>query len=181
MSAKLPRGEANTMRYLLYRLKRQIIEIGDCWEWQGYITTGCTPTWRYWVNGAWSATPVRRTILLIKGIELASDERAMPTCGNKLCVNPAHVTKQNIGQVMYERNQIITRGANGHIRAAKIAAKRRQDSSPLTQEQVNQIRAHVGAAHEVADQYGISAKTFNAIRRGERWKDYTNPWRGLMT
>lgn len=180
MRVRLESGRANTMEYLLYRLQRQIEEIGDCWEWQGLTTRSVTPIWRYQLDGKWITVPVRRTILLVKGVEMGPRDKAIPRCGNKLCVNPKHAIKQDVGEVMHDRNQLITSGVVGLRRAAKIAAWRREKHSVLTMEQVHQIRAHVGAAHKVASQYGISAKTFNAIRRGDTWKDYTNPWKGLM-
>jgi hypothetical protein len=180
MSVRLEGGQSNTMEYLLYRLQKQIEEIGDCWEWQGHTTRSLTPVWRYQLAGKWITVPVRRTILLVKGVEMGPRDKAIPRCGNKLCVNPKHAIKQDVGEVMHDRNQLITSGTKGLLRAAKIAAWRREKHSALTLEQVHQIRTHVGAAHKVASQYGISAKTFNAIRRGDTWKDYTNPWKGLM-
>ena len=180
MSEKLEGGFVYTTEYLMYRLKKMTVEVGDCWEWKGYLTVGSTPTWRYMVDGKWSSVPVRRSILMVRGVNIAPHERAVTTCGNKFCVNPEHVVKRTVSKVMHERNQTITRGAKGLLRAAKIAAWRREQFSTLTPEQVEKIRAHEGAAREVADQYGISTKAFNAIRRGETWKDYTNPWRGLM-
>ena len=75
---------------LVERIQRNSEPAGDCWEWQGQKAHGLTPIIRYRHAGEWTSLPVRRAILLERGVDM-DGKRAVFTCRNKSCVRPEHV------------------------------------------------------------------------------------------
>lgn len=156
-------------------LRERSDEVGECWEWTGAVqqATNC-PIMRY--EGRPQA--VRRAIAVELGLQLEG-RLASSRCANALCVNPAHV-------VMLTRKQLQARTARvTHLHAnlarnRKLAAKARQ-AAKLTEAQVAEIRTIEGMKQrDIAALYGITQATVSAIRRGVKWKDYSNPWLQLL-
>lgn len=68
-------------------LKRLIKIVGDCWEWQG----GCTPQGyprKRWFDRELSA---RRWLYMLLFGPIPATKVLEAKCGNRLCVNPAHM------------------------------------------------------------------------------------------
>lgn len=159
----------------LTRLRKRSEEVGDCWEWTGAMqTTTGTPVMRY--DGR--AQPVRRAIALELGLSLQG-KLATCRCANMRCVNPEHV-------VMVTRQQLQKRTAKAtgmHMspaRCRKLAQSARRNGK-LNEAQVAEIRAIEGMRQrDIAALYGITQSTVSAIRRGVKWKDYSNPYLQLM-
>lgn len=157
------------------RLRKRSDEVGDCWEWTGAMqTTTGTPVIRY--DGR--AQPVRRAIAIELGLSLTG-KLATCKCVNMRCVNPEHV-------VVVTRQQLQKRTAKStgmHMspaRCRKLAQSARR-TGKLTEAQVAEIRAIEGVTQRnIAAMYGITQPTVSAIRRGVKWKDYSNPWLQLM-
>ena len=98
------------------------------------------------------------------------------TCGEKLCVNPAHMRPTTRKAVARKAAQ---QGAfSSMARAAKIAEARRLGSK-LTDEQVAYIRASAAPHVHIAARFGVSKQYVSAIRRNMARKDYRNPFAAL--
>lgn len=157
------------------RLRKRSEEVGDCWEWTGAMQSGTgVPVLRY--EGR--AQPVRRAIALELGLPLQG-KLATCKCVNMRCVNPEHVT-------VVTRQQLQKRTAKANslhlnqARCRKLAQSARRNGK-LTEAQVAEIRAIEGMRQrDIAALYGITQPTVSAIRRGVKWKDYSNPWLQLM-
>lgn len=156
-------------------LRERSDEVGDCWEWNRAVQTssGC-PVMRY--EG--KAQAVRRVIAVELGMAL-DGRLAAVKCANAKCVNPAHVVVLTRKQLQQRTAKLTHLHANP-ARCRKLAAKARQ-TGKLTEEQVAEIRAIEGMKQrDIAALYGVTQATVSAIRRGVKWKDYGNPWLGLL-
>jgi hypothetical protein len=163
------------MKELIDRIKRDVVEVGDCWEWQGCMQSGgtSTPTMRW--NGR--VNPVRRH--LAEAMQLPLKGRVV-TCACRVvsCVNPDHVMavprsrlqRLIIKEAMYQGMQ---------TRNARISLSARLRSK-LTVAQALEIREAQGSQRLIAQQFGVSQATVSKIKRGETWKDYSNPFSGLL-
>nr|WP_319566257.1 hypothetical protein [uncultured Rhodoferax sp.] len=149
-------------------------EFADCILWTGatgesghpiYKPTGCP------------CTLVRRAMFRLVGGEL---ERRVPidtTCGEKLCLNEAHLVKSTTKNIA---KKAARRGAwSGKARAAKIAAKKRRDCK-LTIEIAREIRMSPETGPVLAARHNIHRSLVTRIKAGDAWKDYSNPFSGLI-
>lgn len=159
---------------LIERLRKHSDEVGDCWEWFGSMQScGSTPA----MNWKGHVKPVRRFIAEEMGLDIAG-KLVTCKCRNYLCVNPDHimvVTRKRL-QALTAKEQAY---ANNPARVKKISDKARARSR-LTMEIVEQIRAAEGKQRDIAARFGISQTTVSVIRRGEAWRDHTNPFAGLF-
>jgi len=157
------------------RLRKRSEEVGDCWEWTGAMqTTTGTPVMNY--EG--QAQPVRRAIALELGLPLQG-KLATCKCINMRCVNPEHVTVVTRAQLQKRTAKANNLNLN-QARCRKLAQSARRNSK-LTEAKVAEIRAIDGMTQrDIAALYGITQATVSAIRRGVKWKDYSNPWLQLM-
>jgi hypothetical protein len=95
-----------------------------------------------------------------------------------MCVNPEHikvVTRAQLQKMHSDRTQY---GKNP-IRAKKIAENRRALSN-YTADDVRVVREWTGTQRELARQTGWNFDWINKVTRGRIWKDYANPFAGLM-
>jgi hypothetical protein len=84
------------------------------------------------------------------------------------------VTRSGLNQRM------AARGAwKNPARKAKIAAAQQANRSDLDLENILDIRFGPGSLREAALRNGCSKSCAAAIRRGERWRDYSNPYMQL--
>lgn len=98
-------------------------------------------------------------------------------CGQARCVAPDHLiltTRAESGKRAGAQGKFSTLTRRSRVAAAK------QAQSPLTAEQVREIRAGDGPLKEAAARFGVSIAAISKIRRGERWKDYASPFGALM-
>lgn len=163
------------MSDLIDRIKKHIVEEGDCWNWTGALQTcGATPAMHY--KGKVGA--VRRFILEDQGVEL--DKRlATYTCGNPACVNPEHVAPAT-RQAVQRRTVRESCYTSDPVRRKRVSDKARQRAK-LTLGQALAIREADGNQREIAARFGITQATVSKIKRGETWQDYSNPFAGLAT
>jgi hypothetical protein len=162
------------MSELIDRIRKHIIEEGDCWNWTGALqSSGTVPTMNY----KRKVGAVRRFILLEQGVDL-SKRLATYTCGNPMCVNPEHVapaTRRNVQRRTTEEQA----HQSDVLRCKKLADKARQHSK-LTHEQAMQVREAEGNQYAIAKRFGVSQATVSAIKLGKTWRSYTgNPFAGL--
>ena len=159
---------------LIERLRKRSTEIGDCWEWFGSMQSGGrTPA----MNWQGHVKPVRRHIAETMGMEITG-KLVTCSCRNHLCVNPDHVIV-----VTRKRLQGMTakelRYGDTVTRVKKISDKARARSR-LNLEMVQQIRDAEGKQDDIAARFGISQATVSSIKRGHTWRDYNNPFAGLI-
>jgi hypothetical protein len=111
-------------------------------------------------------------------IPVSGDLKVVPCCGNTYCINPEHQ------RAMTESQKGKRAGASGAFsspaRGRKIAESRRQTFSKITLEQAQEIRQSEETGPVLAARYGIHKSRVNTIKRGEGWKDYSNPFAQLM-
>lgn len=161
--------------WLIEYLQARSDEVGECWEWRGAVQQlSRSPVMRH--DGRPQA--VRRVIA--QTLEMRVEGRyATARCCNPLCVNPAHVivvTRQQLQQ----RTAKVTQMHTNPARCRKLAQSARR-TGKLTEAQVAEIRAIDGMKQrDIAALYGITQSTVSSIRRGVKWKDYSNPWLQLM-
>lgn len=161
----------HTLATLLARCE----EVGDCMEWQGGYTGNGHPSVRHNKQNVLA----RRLAYTLAGNVIKAKHVLANTCNNPRCIDPEHVVQRT------EKQHMIHMGKQGrqsdHLRSAKIAATKRASSqAKLTEEQVREIRASSKTQRQLAAEYGINPTRINGIRQGRMWKDFSNPFAGLM-
>lgn len=152
------------------------VEVGDCWEWQGATLSvrGNTPVMRWYRQHI----TVRRMLATLRGMPVEG-RLVTSRCCNEMCVSPEHLQVLTRKQLQ-QRTARVTQMHLDPARARKLALAARKKSK-LTEDQVAAIRAAEGATQrELAERFNITQASVSAIRRGVKWKDYRNPWLGLM-
>lgn len=160
---------------LLEYLRARSEEVGECWEWTGALQSARgSPVMRY----ERVAQPVRRVIAIELGMQVKG-RMATVRCCNSLCVRPEHVVVLTRKQLQQRTAKVTQLHANP-TRCRKLAQTARR-TAKLTEAQVAEIRAIDGLTQrQIAARYGIAQATVSAIRRGVKWKDYSNPWWQLL-
>ena len=159
---------------LLKKIESRCEEVGDCLEWQGYISAGGSP--RIYHDGKMQS--VRKLMLQAHGKPsgVPLKHKLMTTCENPRCVHPSHLVIAPMAKFVRVR---LVANTNHQIRAAKIAKARRK-SAKLTADDVAAIRASDEADHILAERYGVSRSHVSGIQARTRWRDHSvSPWAGM--
>lgn len=151
------------------------IEVGDCWEWQGYFTPhGKTPV----SKRKNKHISVRRVMAVELGL---IDKRSLKVtgvrCRNWRCVNPEHLQVMT-RQVFIKR--ALENRSGGKLMASRKAADHRRKRAKLTIDQVRAIRASDVSCSQLGAQYGVSGATISLIKRGRIWKEYGSVFANLV-
>ena len=151
------------------------IEVGDCWEWQGYFTPhGKTPV----SKGKGKLIIVRRVMAIELGLLHTSSKKVTGMrCRNWRCVNPEHLQVMT-RQVFIKR--ALENRAGGKFMAKRKACEQRRKRAKLTIDQVRAIRASDAKGSKLAIDYGVSEATISLIKRGRIWKEYGGVFANLM-
>lgn len=157
---------------LFARVMAHVIEVGECWEWQGALKVSGTTPMLQWGGRTIS---VRRALLLAAGVRLGV-RVATCRCGNELCVNPAHL--EAITRAKLAKRSAVAAPLNV-LRQSKLSARARERSK-LTLEIVQAIRAAEGTQRQIAAAFGVCQATVSYIRSNRSWRDYTNPFAQLF-
>ena len=157
------------------KMMARTVRSGRCLEWTGPMSKGI-PVYR--VTGFRELIAVRKLVLLELG-PIEPGKLASKTCGNPLCVDPAHVRPMTRGQV-----QRVTASKNGYhkspARSAKIAAKAKARRI-LTEEQAAMVRTDPRPLRAVAKELGVNFSVVQQIRAGKTYRFASgNPWVGLF-
>lgn len=157
---------------ILCKVLDRVDEVGECLIWNKSVNGGGFPIIR--INDV--AFSVRRLVYkLVNGP--IQNRPVEATCGDKRCVNPDHLVASSLTSLM---KKAWARGAWRSIaRNAKVAASKRAIGK-LTMDQANEIRFSDKSASQLARDFGINPRQVRRIRAGEAWKDYSNPWAGLL-
>lgn len=160
-------------------LKARCLEDGDCWIWQGIMSKGGVPK----INIARAECNGGRTVLSARRVAWEAIKGPIPegkyvttSCGHPSCMNPEHLvftTKAKIARQIGARPDVKAK------RAASMAGERSHRAT-LTRAQVEEIRATDRGASELAALYPCSASAIGKVKRGETWRDYSNPFAGLQ-
>jgi hypothetical protein len=146
-----------------------IIELDECWVWQGTINKGgygkinisgkSILAHRYSYNVAHPENP------------LGPGEFACHSCDNRPCVNPKHIWKGNHTDNMRD---MFKKGRKKNFNKGETVPQH-----VLTVKQVEEIRElyakGVKNQTELAAIYGCSQPNIGMIVRGKWWKDYPGP------
>ena len=138
---------------------------------------GKSPTMRRPGDGR--GVSLRRLMLEVAtGREVPPKLVATYTCGNRECVRLEHLAAIS-RKALQERNDAQFDAAARLRKSGRITEKARKRSK-LTEDVARQIRDAEGPQREIAQGFGVSQTTVGSVRRGETWRDMSNPWRGLV-
>ncbi len=154
-------------------LEAKTIEVGDCWEWQGYFGNK-VPS----ICHGGKMTSVRRLFADLLDLGYPKGGFIVARCENGVCVNPRHFKHYTDAKFSVYRSK---RAAGNPLRAAKIQAFKRRTSAKLTQEQADAIRCSDRPSREEAKIYGVDKSLICRIRSGKAWVNLSaNPFAGLL-
>ena len=155
-------------------IKSHTEEYGECHIWQRSVNADGYPQMTL------SSQPhklVRRIVFALAGGHLNSRQPVITTCGEKLYVNPDHLKTSTTAKVA---QAAARRGAySGIARASKIAAAKRK-CAKLTMEIAKEIRMSSESGPTLAARYGVNRALIVRIKSGKAWRDFSNPYIGLM-
>lgn len=160
------------MMHLLSRTE----EYADCILWTGATNRQGYPIYKPFGG---NCTLVRRRMYELTTGPLQTRVPIATTCGEKRCINPKHLKKTTASAI---GAKAAARGAwSGKARGAKIAEAKRAKSSKITIEDARVIRMSDESSLVLASRYAVNRSVINGIKAGTRWRDYSNPFAGLMT
>lgn len=149
-------------------------ESGDCLLWTG--ATGDSGHPIYKPHGC-PCTLVRRDVYRLAVGPLFPRKPIDTRCDDKLCISPKHLFQSTTSKVA---KKAAARGAwSGIDRAIKIATTKR-GTMKLTTEKAREIRFSDEPGPVLAARYGVNRSLITNIKRGTAWKDYSNPFAGLI-
>ena len=150
-------------------------EVGDCWIWKQAVSQTGYPIIRRRPNGC---LLVRRVAVALDGRQAAPRQTVVAICNDNRCCNPAHLKPSDLSSVA---KAAAARGSfSTKARSARIAATRRAAGNlKMTLEMAREVRASNESGPVLAKRYGVDRSLIGSIRRGEVWKDYSNPFDGL--
>lgn len=154
------------MKLTIETLPRYVTEVGDCWHWLASCNSGGYPQ----ANIGGRVDLVVRHLWTLMGKTVPSRRYCLvTTCGDRLCVNPAHIA-------MRSRSTVLRKAYEAGARMNPMEYHRRLFGSrhlaKLTAEQVDSIRARPPEQTHaaIAREFGVSAKCVSEIRRGITWR-----------
>lgn len=161
---------------LLMAIMDKTEQVGQHLEWRGSIDTAGVPVTRR--PGERTLKAVRRIIFELNGIDPAG-KFATYKCTNTLCLCHIQLVTRKQLQV---RSAKTTNYAKSPARRMAIAMHRRK-SAKLTPEIVAEMRsrAQTMTTRQAGLVYGISQSAAAAVIGHRTWRDYSNPFAGLMT
>lgn len=156
-------------------IARRCVEVGECWEWQGALTSGGP----VFARKGDKNVSVRRLIVDHRGQPRSTQKVVTTTCGNPRCVNPAHVVVRPKGYAI-ARAAATTAAWSNPARRQRLATWARANRAVLTLAQAEAIRLAPGRQVDIAREYGVSKQIVQGIKNGRCWVNHHNPFAGLM-
>lgn len=157
-------------------LKAKTVEVGDCWEWQGYFANRVPQ-----ICHGGSMISVRRLFTDLMDLGYPEGGYIVPKCDNNACVYFAHFKHYTDQKFAVYRSKRAAKSATGNLmRSMKIQAFKRATSAKLTQEQADAIRLSTRPSREEAKIYGVDKTVICRIRAGKSWVNHANPFSGLL-
>ena len=160
----------------LDEIKSRCEEEGECWIWKDATDSNGYPIAK--VDG--KCQLVRRVAYSLKpsAPKLQPRQPVIAKCDCRLCVNPSCLRASTIAEV--SRMAGKAGKLSGLIKGAKIAAHKRATGAKIDMEIANSIRLSGETGPVLAARHNIDRALVNRIKRGGAWKDYSNPFMGLM-
>lgn len=156
-----------TLAHLLQRTEQP--EEGGCLLWSGYTDRIDSPQWR--IDGkCWL---VRRLLWTLTRGPVPHKQQVAVACGVPACVHPDHLICRTRARVQKGKKRPVAT-------AMRIALGKRAALGRLTPADAAAIRSGTEPLVQVATRYGIAKSHAWRIRRGEAWRDYSNPFTGLL-
>lgn len=143
--------------------------------WTGMVDASDAPIIR---RGGRRVLSVRRVILELNGFDI-THKLATCKCGTPLCLS--HLTALTRTELQI-RTAKTTNWAKSHAHCASVSFRRRKTAT-LNMEKVKAMREAASegmTSREAGHLYGVSQSTAAAAIAGRTWKDYTNPFAGLL-
>ena len=150
--------------------------VGDCLEWQNYISTTGQPMVRH----AGQAVYVRRLVVQLEGREPEYEWVSRVSCKNNRCVLGAHITTHPADQHAKHMSKLVD--YNRPLRIARLQ-KAAESRRKATDECVMRVLTDPRPAVHVAKDLGISPSLARKIRAGKMRRQVSasvNPFAGLM-
>lgn len=166
-------------------IKARCIEVGECWEWQGNISsngvpTACLPTVYPKQPGTRSArVTINALAWECRTGRSAQGKQVWRSCCNHACVNPAHMRAGTREQMCEALAKLGTYKRSPGDIAAITKGKRK--AGKLSIEQAREIRASSLSGIALAPIYGVDKSLISRIRRGEAWRETSLPSASVFT
>lgn len=151
----------------LAEVKGRCVIDGDCWMWTGALSDGVPRVFAPDAkDGRMKSQPGRRAVWVMSaGKAVPSGWRVFGLCGEKLCLNPAHMicepperNGQKVaasGRLKGQVKRILANRANGRGRAKYSA------------DLVTTVLASDKSGAQVARELGVSHQWVSKVRRGQ--------------
>lgn len=163
--------------HTLESLRQRVIEVGDCWEWQGYHQNN-TPQVIAYPGGVKKMVSVRRMLRELVTGQPQPDGNYSNTCGNHRCVNPDHTIYRNESGHMRDMGRKRKVSA---VTANKLRKYRVENGlAKLDESKAQEIRLSSEPAPVLAERFGVSKSWITKIRRGKAWRVLSSPFAGLF-
>lgn len=150
-------------------------EDGDCLLWQRSTDMSGLPKFTVKREGIARTIQPRRVVYEATKGPILGKLRVTAKCGNPLCLNPEHLALITPGKVVSNTAKRPDVARRRHL--AGLVCRER---SVLDMDKVREIRASSESTSEIAERYGVGKTTVTDIRKNRRWRDYSNPFAGLM-
>ena len=156
-------------------IRAQIVEVGDCDEWQGAVI-GKTPVaytpQNYLFEGNVKGKHAVRQIVWLEADGARPPEGSVlrPKCRNDRCVKREHMQvldRPTATREQFRRGEFDTPGR----RRAAIAFARTCPTAKLSIEKAREIRASSESNQVLAERYGVRPKRIYEIRTGRAWPE----------
>lgn len=156
-------------------LKAKTTEDGDCWRWDGPFNGSSGPR----ASHGGKVHYVRRLMMQLHGKNL-DGMIVTPTCGDSTCVNPEHL--KVITRAEHQKRLTVASNSGTALlrKRQKVAEHKRRTVGKLTMEQAREIRASNDTHRVLCERYGVTRRVISRIRQGIGWREYSNPFAGLM-
>lgn len=165
--------------HTLESLHARCVEVGDCWEWQGYYATNNKVPY---VSHGGKMLAVRRVVAELSGRDVSRPVNWSARCGNYRCVCPDHLMFRTDRQHSQHMAGLVNQKSPTRIARMQQAARGRPGCK-LDLTLVEAIRMDPRPVGAIGQAFGISKSQAARIKAGKAWKQVTasaNPWGGLM-
>jgi hypothetical protein len=156
-------------------LLARAVEEGECLIWQGYSIRK-TPQ----VDHEGKMTSVRKLLVTLAGGEIREGSFFGVTCGTVDCICPAHIIQRSPKGQLKAMAKAANSGTVKAQRVRKMTQTRRKLLAKLDMETATVIRNSEESGPVLAERYGITRSLVNRIKRGDQWRDTSNPFAGLL-
>ena len=161
----------------ILRGRCQIDADSGCWLWPLARNGYGYPV----VSHQGKQVTAHRLAFVLAGRKLAAGARLAHVCGERACINPAHMKALQGGDFIKWQRATYgwARTAAGKARAA--IGRRQASDVKLDYDKAREIRARYAAGESLralGRAYGVNGTTIHAVVQGRRWAEPT-PWQGL--